>query len=91
MDVQANRTDVGGDEWGKKKGPQEEDVVLAARGKHSPRGNYERGENELTRGRQIASGHGVLYLASEKHGIHHLLFWLTRYKKLLRSIFFQNF
>jgi hypothetical protein len=39
-----------------------------------------RDENEFMRGRQIASGLGVLYLTSEKHVIHHFLFWLTRYK-----------
>jgi hypothetical protein len=32
------------------------------------------GEQEFTRGRRIASGRGMLYLGSEKHGIQHFLF-----------------
>jgi hypothetical protein len=70
---------------------KEEDTVRAACEKQYAHVGNERDKHEFMRGRQIASGHGVLYLTSEKHRIHHFLFWLTKYKICWRVYFFPKF
>ena len=72
---------------------KEEDVVMAARGKHTlPARKLRERRERIDAGKANSERPWrAIYLASEKHGIHHLLFWLTRYKSCLRSISSQNF